>query len=147
VIGHGPRCRGEPGVDKGLPQLVLADGVELDQHPGEAVEVLDGEEARPPLGQDRFFLPQVLDPHPEDRALRHRVVPEALEISLGERTLPGERLAPDGPGAVAVARALSGLGQREGEPGDVVVGGHGLHGSPPSRAAAAGVPQCGRRDR
>ena len=61
----------------------------------------------------------------EDRAGGRGGVAEPLEIGLGERAFPGEGLAGDEPGPVAVALALGHLGQSGDHPLDVCERRHG----------------------
>ena len=61
----------------------------------------------------------------EDRAGRRGRVAEALEVGFGERAFPGEGLAADEPGPVAVACRLGHLGQRGHHPLDVFESRHG----------------------
>ena len=61
-----------------------------------------------------------LDPDGDDVAAGRGLGTEPFDVGLAERALPGERLALDGPGAVAVRRPAGRRRQREREPLDVV---------------------------
>ena len=86
----------------GLAQRLVRNFVELDENRRIAREVGHVEERFGAGRQDGLLLAHVLDPHGQDRALRRRLVAEPLEICLAERPLPGEALARDEPGPVAV---------------------------------------------
>ena len=64
------------------------------------------------------------DTHSEDGSIRRRHVGEPLEVGFAERPLPRERLAAHRPCPVGVPLALGDLGQRQGDPGNVVDGDH-----------------------
>lgn len=114
----------QPRVDDGLAQRDLVDDLQLHEDGRVAVEMRDREEAREPGLKDGFLLAQVLDAEADDLARGRLDVPEAPDVGLGERPLPGEHLAADLPSPPAAALALVHLGQFRREPGNVVEGCH-----------------------
>jgi len=117
---QGGRGACQPAVGERLTQRPGGDLRQLDQHGRVAVEVRDGEE-RVRVGREhRLLLAEVLDLDGEDRAVRRCLLAEPADVRLAERPVPGEGLAADIPGPVAVPLPLGDLGQLSGHPGHVI---------------------------
>jgi hypothetical protein len=112
----------EPRIDERQLQIAFADALQLDEHGGIAVEMLDREEPGTALGQHRLLLVEVLDGHGEDVAVGRRLVAESLDVRLAERSLPRECLGADEPGAAAESRRLGHVGQGRHDRLDVLEG-------------------------
>jgi len=82
--------------------------------------VRNGEEGSGLCGQNGLFLADVCDANGEDRAGRGARIAEPFDVGLAERPLPGEGLAGNGPGAIAVALAFGDLRQVQGHPGCLI---------------------------
>src|SRR2546430_16325515 len=100
--GGGGRGARQPAVGDRVAQRPGGDPGQLDQDRGIPVEVRDGEERVRVRGQHRFLLAEVPDADGQDGAVRRNLVAEPPDVGLAERPVPGEPLAADEPGPVAV---------------------------------------------
>ena len=124
------RRDGEPAVDQRLAQCPLLHDLQLDQHGGVAVEVRDCEERLGIGGEHGLLLAEIVDAHRQNRPRGRRLVTEPFDVGLAERPLPRERLAADGPRAVAEPLANGHLRQGRRHVGDLLDAHHRPNGSP-----------------
>jgi hypothetical protein len=89
------------GVLQQLAHGLLRRHLQVHEHRRVAVEVGDGEHALRRVLQQRFFVLEIDHPYREDVSLGDGVGAEALDVRLGERSLPCEAALPHHPGAIA----------------------------------------------
>ncbi len=131
LLRHRGRRTRQPAVNDRLPKRLLGDGLQLDQNCRVPVEVRDSEESLG-IGLDqRLFLFKVHHTDRDDRPRRRGRVAKPLDICLAERPIPGERLASNGPRAVAMALAFGDQRQVESHLRDIVDGDHAANGTAP----------------
>jgi hypothetical protein len=113
---------------------------QLDQDGGVAVEVRDREEARRCDREERVLRIEVLDAYGEQVTSRRRLVAEAREVGLGERSLPREALVADHPRAITPLRADRDARQASRERVDLVERHHREYQSVPSAVSMSWMP-------
>src|ERR1035438_6214708 len=114
LSGQAWRRAGQPAVGDRVSQRRDGDIPQLDEHSRISVEVRNREEGCRVGSEHGFLLAEILDADGQDRPVGRGIVAEPLQIGLAERPFPGEGLAGDEPGPVAVTVILSHLGQFKG---------------------------------